>query len=76
MRCDNNENAITDAIVRIENCSKDISSWKMQNSLQINENNTDFIIFSTIPHKLKEHTLQVGTNIIGLSKSQYVYNHC
>ena len=41
----------------------------MHNSLQINENKTDFIIFSTTPHKLKKHTLQVGTNIIGLSKT-------
>ena len=69
MRCDNNKNAIIDVIVRIENCIKDISSWMMHNSLQINENKTDFIIFSTTPHKLKEHTLQVGTNIIGLSKT-------
>ena len=61
----NNENAITDVIVRLENCIKDISSWMMHNSLQINENKTDFIIFSTTPHKLKKHTLQVGTNIIG-----------
>ena len=69
MRCDNNENAITDVIVRLENCIKDISSWMVHNSLQINENKTDFIIFSTTPHKLKKHTLQVGTNIIGLSKT-------
>ena len=69
MQCDNNENAITDVIVRLENCIKDISSWMMHNSLQINENKTDFIIFSTTPHKLKKHTLQVGTNIIGLSKT-------
>ena len=53
MWCDNNENAITDVIVRIENCIKDISSWMMHNSLQINENKADFIIFSTTPHKLK-----------------------
>ena len=69
MQCDNNENAITDVIVRLENCIKDISSWMMHNSLQINENKTDFIIFSTTPHKLKKHTLQVGTNIIALSKT-------
>ena len=69
MRCDNNENAITDVILRIENCIKDISSWMMHNSLQINENKTDVIILSTKPHKLKKHTLQVGTNIIGLSKT-------
>ena len=69
MQCANNENAITDVIVRLENCIKDISSWMMHNSLQINENKTDFIIFSTTPHKLKKHTLQVGTNIIGLSKT-------
>ena len=67
MQCDNNENAITDVIVRLENCIKDISSWMMHNSLQINENKTDF--FSTTPHKLKKHTLQVGTNVIGLSKT-------
>ena len=69
MQCDNNENAITDVIVRLENCIKDISSWMMHNSLQINENKTDFIIFSTTPHKLRKHTLQVGTNIIGLSET-------
>ena len=69
MQCDNNENAITDVIVRLENCIKDISSWMMHNSLQIKENKTDFIIFSSTPHKLKKHTLQVGTNIIGLSKT-------
>ena len=62
--CDNNENTITDVIVRIENCIKDISSWMMHNSLQINENKTDFIIFSITPHKLNKYTLQIGTNII------------
>ena len=41
----------------------------MHNSLQINKNKTDFIIFSTTPHKLKKHTLQDGTNIIGLSET-------
>ena len=69
MRCDNIENAITDVIVRIANCIKDISSWMMHKSLQINENKTDFIISSTTSHRLKKHTLQVGTNIIGLSKT-------
>ena len=64
MRCDNNENAITNVIMRIENCIKDISSWMMHNFLQIKENKTDFIIFSTTPLKLKKHTLQVGTNIL------------
>ena len=67
MRFDNNENAITDGIVLIENCIKDISSWMMHNSLQINENKTDFIISSITPHKLRKHKLKVGTNIIGLS---------
>ena len=68
LRCDNIENAITDVIMRIEICIKDISSWMMHNSLQINENKTEYIIFSTTPHKLNKHTLQVGTNIIGMSK--------
>ena len=62
MWCDNNENAITDVIVRIESCIKDISSWMMHNSLQINENKTDFIIFSTTRNKLKKLTLQVRTS--------------
>ena len=27
LQCDNNENAITDVIMRLENCIKNISSW-------------------------------------------------
>ena len=50
MRCDNNENAITDVIVSIENCIEDIRLWMMHNSLQINEDKTNFIILA--PHHI------------------------
>ena len=73
MWCDNNENAITDVTVHIENCIKNISSWMMHNSLQIIGNKTEFIIFITTSHKLKKHTLQVGTNIIGLSNTGKIF---
>ena len=53
----------------LKNCIKNISSWMMHNSLQIKENKTDFIIFCTRSHKLKKHTLQIGTNIMRLSKT-------
>ena len=61
---------MTHKYMRIENCIKDISSWMMHNSLQINENKTEFIIFNTTPHKLKKHTLQVGTN-----NNKFLYSH-
>ena len=60
LQCDNTDDAIKGAIRRLEKCIADVCAWIKNNSLKINEDKTDFIIF----HKNKEltsiYTLQVG----------------
>ena len=69
LQCDNNDDAIKEAIHRLEKCIADVCSWMKNNSLKINEDKTEFIIF----HKNKElttrYTLQIGDNSIPLSTS-------
>ena len=69
LQCDNNDDAIKEAIHRLEKRIGDVCSWMKNNSLKINEDKTEFIIF----HKNKElttrYTLQIGDNSIPLSTS-------
>ena len=40
--CENNENSIEEALVRLQDCISEISVWMSQNALKINEDKTKF----------------------------------
>ena len=54
LQCDNTDDAIKEAINQLEKCIADVCSWMKNNSLKINEDKTEFIIF----HKNKELTIK------------------
>ena len=47
--CDNNAESIREAISLLERCISDICKWTGNNSLKINEDKTEFVIFSRNP---------------------------
>ena len=68
--CDNNAESIREAISLIERCIiLDICKWTGNNSLKINEDKTEFVIFSRNPEKYINLSLTVGTNTINISES-------
>ena len=67
--CDNNAESIREAISLIERCISDICKWTGNNSLKINEDKTEFVIFSRNPEKYINLSLTVGTNTINISES-------
>ena len=69
IRCDNNEESIRGAITRLERCISDICEWMIANSLKINQDKTEFIIFSCKSDQYNHFSLNVGSEIIHPSKS-------
>ena len=55
LECDNNEVAVRNAVDRLEKCISDVCEWMNGNSLKINEDKTDFIIFSAHADQYKTH---------------------
>ena len=62
MQCKDNVESINEAISKLENCIREASDWMKQNSLKINEDKTEFIIFSNKPKTKDCHLLSVGHN--------------
>ena len=69
IQCDNNEESIRCAITRLEQCISDICEWMSGNSLKINQDKTEFIIFSCKSDQYNHLSLNVGSEIIHPSKS-------
>ena len=69
LECDNNEVAVRNAVDRLEKCISDVCEWMNGNSLKINENKTDFTIFSAHADQYKHIRLTVGTDNVQASKS-------
>ena len=67
MQCKDNVESINEAISKLENCIIEASDWMKQNSLKINEDKTEFIIYSNKPKTKDCHSLFVGHNCITLS---------
>ena len=67
IQCKDNVESINEAVSKLENCIMEASDWMKQNSLKINENKTEFIIFSNKPQTKDCHSLSVGNNYITLS---------
>ena len=47
MKCHSDDNSINQAIIQLQNCIADITAWMPNNTLKINEDKTEFIIFNT-----------------------------
>ena len=69
LQCDNTDDAIKETINRLERCIADVSVWMKKNSLKINENKTEFIIFHRNQELIRSYSLQVGDNSILLGNS-------
>ena len=70
IQCDNNEESVRCAISHLEQCISEICEWMKQNSLKINQDKTEYIIFSSKPDQYKHISLTVGRDII--HPSEYV----
>ena len=64
MQCRDNDIDIHESISRLQNCILEISNWMMMNSLKINGDKTEFIIFGSKPATYKNYFLKIDTSII------------
>ena len=64
LQCDNIDDAIKGIINRLEKCIADDSDWMKKNSLKINEDKTEFIIFHNNKEFIRSYSLQIGDNSI------------
>ena len=71
--CDNSDDAIKEAIHRLKKCIADVCSWIKNNSLKIDEDKTEFIIFPKNKELTSRYTLQVEDNSIPLSTSTKIF---
>ena len=58
------------AVEFLEDCIAVISEWMGCNSMKINEDKTEFVIFSRNPYKYRDITLQIGED--NIMPSDYV----
>ena len=64
IQCANNTEVVQEAITRIQDCITDVSKWMSRNALKINEDKTEFIIFSAKHYTYDRMSIQIGTNTI------------
>ena len=69
LQCDNAYDSIKETINRLEKCIADVSNWMKKNSLKINEDKTEFIIFHNNKELIRSYSLQVEDNSIKISNS-------
>ena len=70
IQCDNNKESVRCAISHLEQCISEICEWMKQTSLKINQDKTEYIIFSSKPDQYKHNSLTVGRDIV--HPSEYV----
>ena len=68
MKCHNDDNSINQAIIQLQNCIADITEWMSNNTLKINEDKREFIIFNTKGNNGDKFTLEIGNNVIHMSE--------
>ena len=73
LHCDNNVSTLRHAVHQLENCIFDICDWMRRNALKLNEDETEFVIFSTKNNLRDNQCLVVGKDEIEVS--DYVKIH-
>ena len=64
LQCINNTSAVQEAITRIQDYITDVSNRLSRSAMKINENKTEFIIFSVKHYTYDQMSIQTGTNTI------------
>ena len=64
MQCKDTDVDIQESITRLQNCILEISNWMMVNSLKINRDKTEFIIFGNKPATYKNYSLKISSSVI------------
>ena len=64
LQSENNTIAVQEAITRIQDCITDVSNWMSRSALKINEDKTEFIIFSAKHYTCDQMSKQIVTNTI------------
>ena len=64
MQCEDTDVDIQESITKLQNCILEISNWMMVNSLKINGDKTEFIIFGNKPATYKNYSLKIGSSVI------------
>ena len=67
LHCDNNVDSLRHAVHQLENCIFDICDWMRRNALKLNEDKTEFVIFSTKNNLRDNQCLVVGNDKIEVS---------
>ena len=62
-----------DEITRIQDCITDVSNWMSRSALKINEDKTEFIIFSAKHYTYDQMFLQISTNTIQHSNNVKIF---
>ena len=65
--CDNNVASLRHAVHQLENCIVYICDWMRRNALKLNEDKTEFVIFSTKNNLRDNQCLVVGKDKIEVS---------
>ena len=68
LHCDNNVASLRRAVHQLENCISDICDWMRRNALKLNEDKTEFVIFSTKNNLRDNQCLVVGKDKIEVSE--------
>ena len=69
LHCNNNKLLIKAAIKQLEHCIADVCKWMTQNALKLNEEKTDFLIFSAHTNHNISASLCIGKSVINPSES-------
>ena len=64
MQCKDTDVDIQESITRLQNCILEISIWMMVNSLKINGDKTELIIFGSKPATYIKYFLKIGSSVI------------
>ena len=67
LQCDTTDDVIKETINRLEKCIVDANAWLKKNSLKINEDKTEFIMFHRNRNLTKSYSLQVDSILLSNS---------
>ena len=64
MKCHIDDNSINQAIIQLQNCIADITERMSNNTLNIDEDKTEFITFNTKINSENKFTIEIRNNVI------------